>query len=161
MDKLWAPWRTKYVTKIVKEKQDCVFCRMFKEVRDKENFIFIRRDYAFSVLNIYPYNNGHTLIVTNRHVDDLGKLKKKERECLFDLMQDAKDLIFKVMRPTGFNIGINLGEDAGAGCPGHLHIHCVPRWRGDVNFMPVTGEAKVMSQSLDELYEMLIDAQKK
>ncbi len=161
MDKLWAPWRTKYVTKITKEKEDCLFCSMFKEQEDKKNYIFVRRDYAFAVLNLYPYNNGHALVVANRHVDDLNKLKKKERECIFDLLQDTKDLLFKVMKPTGFNIGINLGKDAGAGVPGHLHIHCVPRWRGDANFMPVTGEAKVMSQSLDDLYEMLIHAQKK
>lgn len=161
MDKLWAPWRMKYVTKIVKEEKNCVFCGILKEEDDKKNCIFVRRDYAFSVLNIYPYNNGHALIVTNRHVDDLSKLKKNERECLFDLLQETKDLLFKVMNPTGFNIGINIGKDAGAGFPGHLHVHCVPRWRGDANFMPVTGGAKVMSQSLEELYEMLINAQKK
>ena len=77
MDKLWAPWRTKYVTKITKENKDCVFCGILKETQDQDNYIFTRRDYAFSVLNIYPYNNGHTLIVANRHVDDLSKLKKK------------------------------------------------------------------------------------
>ena len=94
-------------------------------------------------------------------MDDLSKLKSAEREDLFDLLQDTKDLVFRAMKPTGFNIGMNLGKDAGAGVPGHLHIHCVPRWRGDINFMPVIAETKVISQSLEELYQLLINAQKK
>ena len=161
MDKLWAPWRVKYVTKIIKEKRGCVFCKVFKEKKDKKNFIIIRTKHNFSVLNIYPYNNGHVLIVTNRHVNDLYKLKKEEREDLFDLLETTKSLLNKTIKPGGYNIGINLGRVAGAGFPGHLHVHLVPRWRGDVNFMPVIGSTKVISQSLGTLYEKLIHAHKR
>lgn len=158
MDKLWAPWRLKYVTAIHKEQKGCVFCRMLKEKRDKKNFIFIRRRHSFSVLNIYPYNNGHVLILPFRHVSDLSKLTKNEREGLFDILDETKALLEKVLTPAGFNIGINLGTAAGAGFPGHVHIHLVPRWHGDVNFMPVTAQTKVISQSLKALYEKLTHA---
>ena len=158
MDKIWAPWRNTYITKIVKEDNVCVFCRMIEEEKDKENYIFIREQHCFSVLNIYPYNNGHMLIVPNRHVSDLSQLEKEEREELFDLLEKTKSCIEKVLKPAGYNIGINLGRAAGAGFPKHLHIHLVPRWMGDVNFMAVTGNTKVISDSLESLYEKLIYA---
>jgi len=160
MDKLWAPWRNNYITKVVKETQGCVFCDIFKEKNDKQNYIFIRFPQSFSVLNIYPYNNGHILIIPNRHVKDLSILKRHEREDLFDLLEETKSLVDEVLKPDGYNIGINLGRAAGAGFPGHLHVHLVPRWRGDVNFMPVTANTKVISQSLKVLYTKLNDAYK-
>ncbi len=161
MDKLWAPWRQKYVTAIHKNQKGCVFCRMLKEKRDKKNFIFIRCQHSFSVLNIYPYNNGHVLILPYRHVNDLSRLTKNEREDLFDILDETKALLEKVLHPAGFNIGINLGRAAGAGFPGHVHIHLVPRWKGDVNFMPVTAQTKIISQSLKALYEKLAHAHQK
>ena len=161
MDKLWAPWRVKYITKILKEQKGCVFCRILKEKKDKKNYILTRTKHCFSVLNIYPYNNGHMLILPNRHVDDLGKLTKAERNELFDLLQETQKLLKKVLKPGGYNIGINLGRVAGAGFPGHVHIHLVPRWYGDVNFMPVMSNTKVISQSLKTLFEKLDDANKK
>ncbi len=161
MDKLWAPWRVKYITKIIKENKACVFCRIIKEKNDKKNYILVRSKYSYSVLNIYPYNNGHLLIIPNRHVNDLKKLSKEERNDLMDLLELNKDLLDQVMKPQGYNIGMNLGRVAGAGFPGHLHVHVVPRWKGDVNFMPVTAGTKVISQSLTALYEKLIDAYKK
>jgi ATP adenylyltransferase len=160
MDKLWAPWRTKYVTKIGKTAKGCVFCNIIKEKKDKKNFIITRTKHAFSVLNIYPYNNGHLLIMPNRHVADLSDLKKEEREGLMDLLDETKKLLDKTMKADGYNIGINLGRAAGAGFPKHVHIHLVPRWQGDVNFMPVTGQTKVISQSLQALYENLSKAKK-
>jgi ATP adenylyltransferase len=101
------------------------------------------------------------LIVPNRHVDDLSKLSKEERNELFDLLDEIKKLLDKIMKPGGYNVGINLGRVAGAGFPGHLHIHLVPRWFGDVNFMPVTAQTKVISQALDALHLKLTDAYKK
>lgn len=161
MDRLWAPWRVKYITEDIKKNKNCVFCKIMKEKKDNKNFIVIRSKHAFSVLNIYPYNNGHTLIVTNRHVSDLDKLKKEQRDDLFDLLGETKLLIKKVLKPSGFNIGINIGKVSGAGFPGHLHIHLVPRWPGDANFMPVACKTKVMSQSLKILYKELCCAYKR
>jgi len=155
MDKLWAPWRVKYITKIVKETKGCVFCRILKEKKDAKNFILKRTSASIAVLNIYPYNNGHTLILPKRHVNDVSRLSRDEREDLYLLVDEIKDLLKKTMKAQGFNIGINLGRAAGAGYPGHVHIHIVPRWKGDVNFMPVVADTKVISQSLTELYRLL------
>ncbi|MCK5260101.1 MAG: HIT domain-containing protein [Candidatus Omnitrophica bacterium] len=155
MDKLWAPWRINYVTKIGKKAKRCVFCNIVKEKKDKKNFIVTRTKHAYAVLNIYPYNNGHMLIIPNSHVSDLGDLKKEEMDDLMDLLEATKKLLEKKMNADGYNIGINLGRAAGAGFPKHVHIHLVPRWQGDVNFMPVTGQTKVISQSLRALYELL------
>lgn len=161
MEKLWAPWRVKYITKVIRGTKGCVFCAIFKERKDKKNFIIVRTKHAYSVLNIYPYNNGHVLIVPNHHIDDLSKLKREERNDLMDLLEATKVLLDGIMDPDGYNIGINLGKAAGAGFPDHLHIHMVPRWQGDINFMPVTGHTKVISQSLKSLHEKLLKAHKK
>lgn len=161
MDKLWAPWRIKYITEDLKKSSGCVFCRIVKEKKDKKNFVVIRRNHCFAVLNIYPYNNGHTLIVINRHVNDLDKLNKEERDEFLNLLIETKTLIQKTISPAGFNIGMNLGRVAGAGCPGHLHIHVVPRWAGDINFMPVVSGTKVISQSLKALHKELCDVHKR
>ncbi len=158
--RLWAPWRSKYVTAIHKKSSGCVFCNILKSKADKKNYIFKRTEYCFAVLNIFPYNNGHILLIPNRHVNDLKKLKKEEKYDLFNLIEEAKDLLDKVLKPQGYNIGINIGRIAGAGFPGHLHVHVVPRWKGDVNFMPVTTDSKVISQSLNVLHEKLVYANK-
>lgn len=162
MEKIWAPWRVPYITKINKNKSTraSVFSKILKEKKDKKNYIYLRRGKSFAVLNLYPYNNGHTLIVPNRQIGELEELTEEERKDLFDTLLEAKQLLHKVLNPVGFNIGINLGRYAGAGIPEHLHIHIVPRWKGDVNFMPVTAETKVISQSLDALYKLLIEEQK-
>ena len=127
MDRIWAPWRLKYITKILKEDHTCVFCKILKQKKDTQNYIIARTKHSFSVLNIYPYNNGHLLVLPKRHVDDLSKLKKEERNDLMDLLQASQGLLKKTIKPHGFNIGLNLGRMAGAGFPGHLHIHLVPR----------------------------------
>lgn len=161
MDKLWAPWRVKYIREVINKRKGCVFCRIIREKKDKRNFIFVRRQYCFAVLNTYPYNNGHVLILPYRHVNDLSKLSKKESEDLWGLLNYTRELLDGVLTPHGYNIGINLGKKAGAGFPGHLHIHVVPRWEGDVNFMPVIAGIRVISQSLRALYEKLMRAQKR
>lgn len=162
MDKLWAPWRAPYINILQdKGRKRCIFCKMLKEKNDSKNLIVARTKYSFCVLNIYPYNNGHLLIVPYRHVSDLGKLKKEERDDLFELLLSMQTLVQKMLNPGGYNIGINVGKIAGAGFPGHLHIHLVPRWRGDVNFMPVVGSTKVISQSLHILFKRLRDAHTK
>ncbi len=159
MDYLWAPWRVKYIFRLKKRDQgQCVFCQMIKQKNDKATFIVERAQHTFSVLNIYPYNNGHIMIVPYRHVADLTKLTSPEKLELFELMEKTKKLLDKTMKPNGYNIGINLGKAAGAGFPGHLHIHIVPRWKGDVNFMPVVANTKIVSQSLLDLWQRLYDA---
>lgn len=158
MDNLWAPWRAPYISTLHQKSKDCLFCRIIQEEKDKKNYIFIRTEYSYSVLNIYPYNNGHVLVVPYRHVNDLSKLRKEEKADLFDLLESTKMLLDKVLTPGGYNIGMNIGRTAGAGFPGHLHIHVVPRWPGDVNFMPVVGNTKVISQSLKVLFERLSKA---
>ena len=160
MDKLWAPWRLPYIKLIKKRPRGCIFCRICKEKKDRQNYVVLRSRYSYTVLNIYPYNNGHLLVVPNRHVKDLEKLTKDEREDLMDLLQQTQKLLDRALKPGGYNIGLNLGRVAGAGFPGHLHIHIVPRWGGDVNFMPVTGDTRIISQSLQMLFERLHDALK-
>ena len=158
MNRIWAPWRIKYVQKKTK---GCLFCRINKSGQDKKNYIVQRSKFSFSVLNIFPYTNGHIIIAPYRHFKDIEKLKKEELLDLLKLVKDSKRQLDKVLRPHAYNIGINLGKDAGAGCDKHLHIHIVPRWRGDVNFMPVISEAKIISQSLKSLYGKLTSAHKK
>lgn len=161
MEKLWAPWRVNYIKQTDRRYRPHTFTRIIKSRDDKNNFVIFRRELSFCVLNIYPYNNGHLLIVPNRRVDDISKLKRAEREDLMDSVEIAKNLLEDTMKPQGFNIGLNLGSAAGAGIPQHIHFHIVPRWKGDSNFMPVVGETKVISQSLKESYKLLRDAYKK
>lgn len=155
MDKLWAPWRSGYVTEVNSIKE-CIFCSKPRAKRDKGNYIISRGNNSFSMLNIFPYNNGHVMIAPYRHVDDMGKLSDKELLDIFDLLKKTQSLLFKAMKPDGFNIGINVGAAAGAGFKDHMHIHMVPRWIGDANFMPVFTDTKVISESLDASYDRLI-----
>lgn len=154
LSKLWAPWRMDYI--IRDKSKECVFCQIQKSTNDKKNLVIYRSDHCYIVLNKFPYNNGHLLVVTNRHVDDIEKLKDKE---FIDFMKVAKDVAVPLLRcainAEGFNIGINMGKAAGAGIAAHLHMHIVPRWQGDTNFMPVIADTKVISQSLKNLYTKL------
>jgi ATP adenylyltransferase len=122
--------------------------------------IFKRGAHAFAVLNLYPYSNGHCLVVPNRHVGDISKLSQAEYAQLMELLLTTKELLQKALKPQGFNIGINLGRVSGAGIPGHVHIHIVPRWKADHNFMPVTAATKVISQSLSVTYKKIVYANK-
>ena len=160
MKKLWAPWRETYITKIIDKQKSCVFCRVLADKRDKQHLVLIRKPFAYVILNLYPYSNGHCLIVPNRHVGDISRLSQEEYGQLMDLLREVKDLLQAVLEPKGFNVGINLGRIAGAGIPGHVHVHIVPRWRGDHNFMPVTASTKVISQSLSVIYNKLKAAYK-
>ena len=163
MDILWAPWRQAYVEKITagKNKKVCVFCRICRDRKDAANYIFLRTLHSFAVLNIYPFNGGHTLVIPGRHVGDLEELDEVERKDLMDLLIRTKKLMTRAFAPDAFNVGINLGGHAGAGIPGHMHIHIVPRWKGDVNFMPALFGTKVIPVSLDNIFKRLKDADKK
>ncbi|MCK4519684.1 MAG: HIT domain-containing protein [Candidatus Omnitrophica bacterium] len=153
MDRLWAPWRINYVSR--KKTNGCVFCKALKEKKDKKNFIVSRSQYCFAILNTFPYNNGHVMIVPNRHLKSLENLREEELLDMNKVLIKIKSALKKTLNPAGFNIGMNIGKVAGAGIDKHIHIHIVPRWLGDINYMPVLANTKVVSQSLRELYTKL------
>ncbi len=148
VDNIWAPWRYRYISMVDNDEDGCVFCR--------EDEFFVARSELCSIrLNKFPYNNGHLLIMPNRHISDISDLSEDEQVELFGFIILAKNVLKKVLSPDGFNIGLNLGRVAGAGIDRHLHFHIVPRWNGDTNFMPVLADTKVISQSLYELRDIL------
>jgi ATP adenylyltransferase len=155
MKKLWAPWRAAYLRPRAGQSSEkkCIFCAAMA-APGKKMVIAVNKK-AFSVLNKYPYNNGHIMAAPRRHISDIGSLTEEEVFFLFSMLKESRALLSERLKPDGFNIGINEGRAAGAGVPGHLHIHIVPRWNGDTNFMPVTGGIKVISQSLEELLRLL------
>jgi ATP adenylyltransferase len=156
MERLWAPWRETYITNVNKNRhKGCVFCGILERKDDAKTYIFLRSRLSFAVLNVYPYSNGHTLVLPNRHVNDISKLSREEMADMMDLLLKTKALLQDALSPHGFNVGFNLGRLAGAGIPGHLHMHIVPRWKADHNFMPITAGTKVISQSLDGIYKAL------
>ena len=154
MDKLWAPWRMQYISNAKKQK-GCLFCRVREERNDRKNLLLFRSRHVFSILNKFPYNNGHLMIAPYRHIKDLGKLRSDEILDLFSVLNKMQGLLKELLKPGGFNIGINSGAVAGAGIPSHIHVHIVPRWKEDTNFMPVVSDTKVISQSLEQLYAQL------
>ena len=155
MDKLWAPWRINYINNKSKQK-GCIFCRA-KNGQGKDYVIFKTKK-SICLLNIYPYNNGHLLISPLRHLKDTAQLTKEELLDMFTSLNRAKRLLGKVLKPQGYNIGFNLGTASGAGITGHLHLHIVPRWVGDTNFMPTIHNTKIISQSLNALVKGLKNA---
>ncbi|MFX1293858.1 MAG: HIT domain-containing protein [Promethearchaeota archaeon] len=154
MKNLWAPWRFKYITQQRKDK-GCLFCRVSKENKDKENLIVYRKERSFVILNLYPYNSGHIMISPYVHVNSIETLEKEDRDELFETVANACINIRKEMSAEGFNIGINIGTVAGAGVAEHVHIHVVPRWGGDTNFMPLISDIKVVSEALEDTYYRL------
>ncbi len=161
MDVLWAPWRKPYVEKMSRpKKKGCVFCRILKEKKDRERYIFLRTEHSFGVLNIYPFNGGHALVLPQRHVDSLEKLSAEERTDLMDALIKVKAMCRRAFKPQAFNVGMNIGHLAGAGIPEHLHIHVVPRWSGDVNFLPALFGTKVIPVSLEDTYERIVNENK-
>ena len=153
MEYLWAPWRVEYIRR--HEEAGCILCQKPGECKDETNLILYRGQLNFIIMNAFPYNPGHLLVAPYRHIADLQDLTKREADEHFDVVKKALGLLKEVMKPAGFNIGLNLGRVAGAGIAEHLHTHIVPRWRGDANFMPVTCDTKVMSEGLSTLYQKL------
>lgn len=152
---IWAPWRKGYVVQGDKEDQGCVFCRALAAGDDRGHYLLRRDAGCFLIMNRFPYNNGHLLVLPERHVADLCALTEGESRALLALTRRALTALRACLRPAGFNVGLNLGAAAGAGIASHLHLHVVPRWAGDTNFMPVTGGVKAIPDSLDALYEEL------
>jgi ATP adenylyltransferase len=159
-DHLWAPWRLAFIKseRPKPDEESCFLCRYRDQTNDEENLVVSRTDETIIVLNRFPYNNGHLLIAPLEHKADLEDLTEEELlACQLQIRKFSR-LISQTMNPEGFNIGLNLGLAAGAGLPGHLHWHVVPRWSGDTNFMPVIADTKVIPQSLQALFELLRNA---
>ncbi len=150
---LWAPWRAKFI--LGKKETGCIFCKRLKMKDSVKNLIVYRSEKTFVILNKFPYNSGHTLIVPKRHVGQIEKLTVEESHEFFELTQKTVSVIKKVLKPSSLNLGMNLGRVSGAGIPGHLHMHVVPRWHGDTNFMPVIGQTSVVSVPLEPIYKAL------
>lgn len=157
MDRLWAPWRLSYVAspKPPSEHDPCFICRGLAEANDRDNLIAWRRSRSVVVLNRFPYNNGHLLIAPNAHKAELHELDADETLQMQESLAKLVGILRDMMKPDGFNIGVNLGRSAGAGLPGHLHWHLVPRWTGDTNYMSVLADTRVIVQSLDEFHSIL------
>lgn len=155
IDRIWAPWRLDYIKSSVGDKPGCFLCEALQAHQDEERLLLCRETDSFVIMNLYPYINGHLLVAPNRHVDDLDDLCLDEITSLFDLVRRAKGWLSDAYSPHGFNIGINIGRVAGAGLPGHVHVHIVPRWEGDTNFLPVLSSVKVISEGLRSSWEQL------
>jgi ATP adenylyltransferase len=150
---LWAPWRAAFLTG--PPARGCIFCAAKRARQDRARHVIARGHHVFALLNRYPYNNGHLMIAPYRHVGRLEALQPAEWGEMLTLGRRLLRRLQRTLRPHGFNLGLNLGRVGGAGLPGHLHLHLVPRWNGDTNFMPVLTGTKVISQSLDALYRIL------
>jgi ATP adenylyltransferase len=157
MDHLWAPWRLSYVAtaKAPTTEDPCFICRGLAGDDDRTNLIALRTPGSVVVLNRFPYNNGHLLVAPRAHKGRLDELTPDELLETMETLRRMVRVLDGLMRPDGYNVGLNLGHAAGAGLPGHLHWHVVPRWDGDTNFMPVVSDTKVIVQSLDALYELV------
>jgi len=161
MKNLWSPWRSKYIESFKDEQSNgnCIFCEASgKKIPDPKNLLVRNSKNSFVVMNLYPYNNGHLMIVPKRHLGSIEQLTAEESHELMDELILAEKVLQKVYAPQGFNIGANLGRAGGAGIEEHIHFHIVPRWNGDTNFMPVIGEVKVISQDLAETKLKLLNA---
>ena len=153
MDNLWAPWRSKYI--YLRKQARCIFCGAKNERNCAKRHILERSERSFAMLNLYPYNNGHVMVAPYRHVRALDMLADAELLDMMKLVNRIKGRIDKKLKPHGYNIGANIGKIAGAGFAGHVHVHIVPRWKGDTNFIPVVGNVKIVSESLDAMYRIL------
>ena len=158
MQRLWSPWRYEYIASGGKTSDNplCVFCRIRDDPdHDEVNFVLHRSRHNFVVLNIYPYISGHLLIVPYEHVGDLDRAGKETTDNLMDLTKRAQTALREAYDPAGFNLGMNLGAAAGAGIVDHIHIHIMPRWAGDTNFMSTVAETRVIPEDLKTTYEKL------
>jgi ATP adenylyltransferase len=158
MDHLWAPWRLAYIAATPKsaDGDDCFICRGLAEANDRKNLIALRTPRTAVILNRYPYNNGHLLIAPLAHKGAFSELDSGELLELQETLGRMMATLGEALAPHGYNVGLNLGRVAGAGLPGHLHWHVVPRWNGDTNFMPALADTRVISQSLEALYDLLV-----
>ena len=158
MDILWNPWRYKYIKSSEKEQVNsgCVFCNILNNpANDEEKFILHRAGFNFVILNIYPYTSGHLMIVPYAHLADLDKADKETTDEMMDLTKHCQSVLLEIYQPNGINLGMNLGKAAGAGVAQHFHMHILPRWIGDANFMTAIGETRTIPEDLRTTYDKL------
>jgi ATP adenylyltransferase len=162
LDRIWAGWRNDYVSGVANVAPvpgECVFCSVFAaEATDRERLVVHRGDLVVAMLNLYPYGSGHMLILPIRHMAALSDLDADERVEMFDTLTDATTALMTAYGPDGLNVGANLGRAAGAGIPGHLHLHALPRWSGDTNFITTVGNARVINEDLATSYDKIQEA---
>ena len=155
MDKLWSPWRSKYIESFKPGNEDCddkcLFCCIPGKNKDKENLVVHRGKFCYIIMNLFPYNSGHLLIIPYKHAASLKELDQDTYlECM-NMLNLSCEILSDTIFPHGFNIGANIGRDAGAGIDQHIHFHIVPRWNGDTNFMPVIGNTTVLPEAMAEV----------
>ena len=161
MKRIYAPWRSSYISDTARAKQEeatqheCLFCKQFKQKKDDQNFILKRFKHTIILLNRFPYNAGHLLIMPIKHTSDLSSLSKEARAELMELITQSATIVERELKADGINIGLNLGKASGAGIPSHLHFHVLPRWSGDTNFLPTLAHTKQISFDLSEMYKQL------
>ena len=160
MKRLWASWRMKYITKASKE-DGCVFCNALEKTDNSDNLVVMRGKHAFVILNKFPYTSGHVMVAPFAHKPTLEDLDPATRAEMMELTTRCMSILRKVYNPQAFNLGANIGEAAGAGVPGHVHLHIVPRWSGDTNFMSAIGEVRVLPEELEDTYRRVKEAWEK
>jgi ATP adenylyltransferase len=152
MDYLWTPWRFQYVSAASSPEQDCIFCYAARERRDQELLVLHRAKYCLVILNRFPYSAGHLMVAPFRHIALLEEASAEELQEIMQLSAQCQKALRETYHPEGFNLGMNLGRCAGAGVVGHIHLHLLPRWSGDSNFMTVIGETRLLPEALDETF---------
>ena len=161
MKKIYAPWRHDYVSKTTrsgdkeKMKNECVFCHAFEQKKDLENLIVKRYNHCATILNRYPYNSGHLMVLPFAHKPELDSLDKETRSEIIEAINLAMEALKKTLKPQGFNVGLNLGSAGGGGLPSHMHFHIIPRWNGDTNFLATAGDTKVICSPFKLIYDDL------
>ncbi len=154
MDHLWTPWRFHYISSS-RQETGCIFCLLASQTETRQNFILLSQEHTFLCLNAFPYTTGHLLIVSRRHVATLVAVSAAELNEMMELARECERVLQEVYQPDGFNVGFNIGKSAGAGVAGHLHLHVVPRWEGDANFVSVIGQTRVVPEDLETTFDKL------
>ena len=158
MDFLWSPWRYRYVASASEKSPSCVFCVVDDRTRDAERLIVYRGISNFVILNLFPYTSGHFMVAPYVHLDRLDDAAPDQLTEMMTLVQRGITALRRLYNPEGFNVGMNLGQAAGAGIREHFHLHVVPRWTGDANFMTITGETRVLPEELQTTYNRMVEA---
>ena len=156
METLWAPWRMQFIKDLRNDKGACVFCELKQKGDDRDKLILKRGKHCYTILNRYPYNSGHLMVIPYKHASSIVELSKDENSEIMTMCGNSVDILSRIVEAEGFNCGFNLGKAAGAGIADHIHMHVVPRWNGDTNFLPVLCKTRSIPEYLTDTYDRLI-----